>query len=137
MPYTANEAQNLTVTDLHHACLRAERVAKKWGDPEIRPSKTPPVRICFPDGRVVSYFAFIPGLRHLMVYDVCNSLSCWTVDGKCLAKWKVFGHAILTRWKPLDEFEGAHWGLKKTQRAIEITVESPRYILPPPSTFVY
>ena len=128
LPYTVNDAIILSVSNLHHACLRAERVAKKWANPVVKPRKKECVKISFLDKRIVSYFSFIPGCHHLMVYDLLNVLSCWTVDGRCLVQKKISGRPVLTRWKPLDEIESASRGLKPGHQAIEITMQTPMYV---------
>ncbi|KAI5122337.1 hypothetical protein M0805_002504 [Coniferiporia weirii] len=123
LPYTAAQALDLPIKDLILSCLRAQRIARCWAGPVIRP-RSQPVKISFPDYRVVSYFTFLPGSHHLMIYDMYNVMSCWTTKGEHLKSWRVAHGAKLTRWKPCDESEN-NYDYNRRMQAVEIMIEFP------------
>ena len=112
--------------ELVGTCLRAERIAKRWAHHDIH-SRRQPVKISFPDNRIVTYFTFLPGTRHLMVFDVQNILSCWTTDGRQLQSWRVAKGGKLTRWKPCDESESSY-DIKDHAQGVELMIELPRQV---------
>lgn len=60
-----------------------------------------------------------------MIYDMKNMLSCWSLDGTCLATWQVEIGAVLTRWKPCDESETS-FDFGAGVQAVEIMIEFQR-----------
>ena len=123
LPFMAVHVAHFPLKVLVKACLRAERIAKNWAKPHIY-TRREPVRIVFPDRRIVTYFGFLPGSNHIMIYDSHNVLSCWTTDGLHLASLAVGEGAVLSRWKPCDEeksYDFHQWGT--TAHGVEITVE--------------
>lgn len=103
MAYTAAQAQDVFIGDLVEALLRAQFMAIKWARADVRSRKE--IRIAFPDNRIINYFTFLPGSRHVLIYDMHNVISCWTVKGIPLNFFRVERGAKLTRWKPLEESE--------------------------------
>lgn len=118
--YSAAQARDAEAFALIRSLLRAQHIATNWARPVIHSSKE--VRIAFPDNRVINYFTFLPGSRHVLVYDMFNVISCWTVDGAPLNYYPVEEGVKLTRWKPLEEPE--LMGLDEVgDGAVEITLE--------------
>ncbi|KAL5531877.1 hypothetical protein ACEPAF_5440 [Sanghuangporus sanghuang] len=130
LPFRSFQALDLPLEIVIGACLRAERIAKSWAKPHIYPRRHP-TKVIFPDRRIITYFTFLPGSRHVMVFDALNVLSCWTTDGKLLTSVHVQQGASLSRWKPCDE--ESSYGIQELgsdAQAVEITIELPVPLLP-------
>ncbi|THH05476.1 hypothetical protein EW145_g4768 [Phellinidium pouzarii] len=123
LPYTATQARDLSLRALILSCLRAQRVSKRWAQADVYSRKSP-IRISFPDRRIFIYFTFLPGSRHVMLYDMHNILSCWTTGGEFLETMQMAEGAKLVRWKPCDESENIY-DYNRQMQAVEITVEHP------------
>ncbi|TDL22918.1 hypothetical protein BD410DRAFT_182795 [Rickenella mellea] len=122
LPFLPISTPRLPLNVLHQASLRAQRVAKKWTEDIVYPK---PVlrRFSFPDRRIISYFAFLPGARHLLLFDVVGTISCWTCEGVLLDKWEAGVGSQLTRWKP-SETNGVHEWMDS--QAVEIMIDHPQ-----------
>lgn len=90
-----------------------------------------PRRIQVTRNLLIDYFTFLPGSKHLLVYDAQGSLSCWTCDGVMLKEMKMDRGTILTRWKPKDD--GGLFGFgddgddgDDDVRVIEIMLDQPK-----------
>ncbi|KAL5512565.1 hypothetical protein ACEPAG_3218 [Sanghuangporus baumii] len=130
LPFRSFQALDLPLEIVIGACLRAERIAKSWAKPHIYPRRHP-TKITFPGRRIITYFTFLPGSRHVMVFDALNILSCWTTDGKLLIAVHVQQGARLSRWKSCDE--DSSYGIQEfgsDAQAVEIMIEMPVPLLP-------
>ena len=121
MEAASSEAQHAELGDLVEALLRAQFIAQNWAKADIRSRSE--TRIAFPDYRIINYFTFLPGSRLVLVYDMHNIISCWTVTGMQLEAYRVETGAKLTRWKPLEDEIASGFSSESTIWTVEIMLE--------------
>ena len=126
LPFTHISTLDITFEIIRQASLRAQRVSWKWTEDVVKPSETAvPKKFSYPDRRAISYLAFLPGGRHLLIIDMKYNISCWSNEGQCLATWNCQTPAELARWKPMEADKSGMSGIQS--HLIEIMLHQERY----------
>ena len=128
LPFTHICTADITVELIRQACLRAQRVSRKWLNDVILPSEfSAPKKFSYLDNRFISYLAFLPGGRHLLTIDTKYNISCWSNEGQCLATWNCPSPAELARWKPMEADKTGMNGIQT--HLIEIMLHQERCVI--------